>query len=619
MRRTLNCLLFCCFTSFVAVAQSVVYELTSLPLNSLQPFVNKAANWKITGPLTGSHTDTKPKASAGTGVLFNDFSNKNLYKEDANLFTTLEHGDIVLSLDVLVPRGSNSGIYLQGRYEVQLFDSWGKGLLHSSDCGAIYERWDESRPEGKKGYEGHPPLANACFAPNLWQHLEIEFKAPRFDASGKKIQPARFVKVVLNGVTVQKNVLVSGTTRSAAFTDEKPQGPLMLQGDHGAVAFRNIRYALLNDFAIDRGPVAYRYYEGKFNNDLSRITAKDVTRSGNAEAIDVKLADDPNNFALVFDGKINVKEPGEYRFLIKHAGPVKLAIDGREMVNSTDFFREEPAAVNLAAGEHTYTLSYVRNFNWAPAGIGLWLSKKNSRPIALHESTSLPEPPAEPLIAVQPGREPELIRSFMMHEGKKKTHVISIGYPGGMNVAYDLNQAALLQTWKGAFLNATDMWYERGEPQTAAPLGAAIVLPGRSALALLDAPSAPLPDTLNDRTEIVYKGYTLDAGRNPQFAYTLKGLAFTDQFTQDMTGQSLVRTLRWAAVPTGKTLMLRLAVAPTITPLGNNAYTIGDQQHYLQLLSTGNAKPEIRESGGKKELLLKLEPGTLQTQYSIIW
>jgi hypothetical protein len=225
----------------------------------------------------------------------------------------------------------------------------------------------------------------------------------------------------------------------------------------------------------------------------------------------------------------------------------------------------------------------------------------------------------EPLIAVQPGREPELIRSFMWHDGKKKTHVLSVGYPGGMSFAYDLNQSALLQTWKGGFLNATDMWHERGEPQTGSPLGAAIVLPGRCALAVLDNPSAPLMDTLNDRTEIVYKGYTLDDSRNPKFAYQLKGIPFTDQFLPDLTGQSLVHRLKWEAVPKDKTLVLRMAMASVITPLGNNTYAIGDQQYYLQLLSAGNAKPEIIEAGGKKELILKPASGTSQVQYSIIW
>jgi hypothetical protein len=393
----------------------------------------------------------------------------------------------------------------------------------------------------------------------------------------------------------------------------------MIQGDHGPIAFRNIRYALLNDLTIERGPVAYKYYEGKFNNDLSKITPKDVIRSGKAEAIDVKLADDPNDFALVFDGTFTIKELGEYSFLVKHAGPVKLAIDGQEVMNVTDFFKEEPATSNLNAGAHTYTLSYVRNFSWEPAGIGLWVLKKNSRPVALHASTSLPAQSMEPLIAVQPGREPELIRSFMWHDGKKKTHVLSAGYPGGMSFAYDLNQSALLQTWKGGFLNATDMWHERGEPQTGSPLGAAVVLPGRCALAVLDHPSAPLTDSLNDRTEIVYKGYTLDNTRNPAFAYLLKGIPYTDQFLPDMTGQSLVRTLKWEAVPKDKTLVLRMAIASVITPLGNNTYAIGDQQYYLQLLSAGNAKPEIIDAGGKKELILKPASGTSQVQYSIIW
>jgi hypothetical protein len=395
----------CCFHALVH-AQSPVYELLPLPLNDLQSFTNKAGNWKITGPLTAGYRDTKPKAATGTGVLFDDFTDKNLYKEDANLFTTFEHGDMVLSLDFLIPKGSNSGIYLQGRYEVQLFDSWNKEHPLSSDCGAIYERWDESRPEGKKGYEGHPPLVNASLAPNLWQHLEIEFNAPRFDANGKKIRPARFVRVVLNGIAVQENVLVSGPTRAAPFADEKPVGPLMIQGDHGPVAIRNIQYALLNDFSVQKSPVTYKYYEGKFNDGLDKLSAKTVTRSGTTEAIDTRLADDPNNAALVFDGKFTLKDPGEYRFLVKHAGPVRLAINGQELIKPGDHFADQSATRNLEGETHTYSLSYIHNFSWAPPGLGLWVAKKNTRPVALHANTSLPEPAMEPLISVQPAREP---------------------------------------------------------------------------------------------------------------------------------------------------------------------------------------------------------------------
>ena len=70
--------------------------------------------------------------------------------------------------------------------------------------------------------------------------MSIPILAPRFDASGKKIANAKFLRVVYNGVLIQENVEVDEPTISAQGTPEAPLGPLMLQGDHGPVAFRNI-------------------------------------------------------------------------------------------------------------------------------------------------------------------------------------------------------------------------------------------------------------------------------------------------------------------------------------------------------------------------------------------
>jgi hypothetical protein len=69
----------------------------------------------------------------------------------------------------------------------------------------------------------------------------VQFRAPRFDASGRKTENARFIKVVHNGVVVQENVEVEGPTRAAMEGPETKHGPLLLQGDHGPVAYRNIR------------------------------------------------------------------------------------------------------------------------------------------------------------------------------------------------------------------------------------------------------------------------------------------------------------------------------------------------------------------------------------------
>ncbi|MFZ5830532.1 MAG: 3-keto-disaccharide hydrolase [Planctomycetota bacterium] len=189
--------------------------------------------WQVVGQVGIDPQDpAKLAVASGVGALYNGPNGKT-----KNLFSRMEHGDVVAHVEFMVPKGSNSGVYFQGRYEIQVFDSWGIGKPTYSDCGGIYQRW---RDESKTGYEGHPPKLNASRAPGEWQEFDVVFRAPRFDASGKKISNARFVRVVHNGKVLHEDVEVTGPTRAAAFKDEKPLGPLMLQGDHGPVAYRNV-------------------------------------------------------------------------------------------------------------------------------------------------------------------------------------------------------------------------------------------------------------------------------------------------------------------------------------------------------------------------------------------
>jgi hypothetical protein len=175
-------------------------------------------------------------STPGTGVLLNTSADKAV-----NIETVGEWGDCELHVEFCVPKGSNSGIYLQNRYEVQVFDSFGKAELGVHDCGAIYERWEPARGKGKEGYEGHTPKVNASKPPGEWQSFDITFRAPRFDASGKKTANAVFVKVLHNGKLIHENVECTGPTRGAKLPGEAPTGPILLQGDHGPVAYRNFR------------------------------------------------------------------------------------------------------------------------------------------------------------------------------------------------------------------------------------------------------------------------------------------------------------------------------------------------------------------------------------------
>ena len=180
-------------------------------------------NWQENA--TGTRADQAPG-----GTILNGVKGKAV-----NLVTDKKFGDLEIHLEFLIPKGSNSGVYLHGLYEVQIKDSYGvvKPTVH--DCGAIYERWI-----GGKGVGGAAPLQNASRPPGQWQSLEITFRAPRFDAQGRKTDNARFLRVVHNGILVQQNVEVEGPTRAAMDIPESPMNPLLLQGDHGPVALRNI-------------------------------------------------------------------------------------------------------------------------------------------------------------------------------------------------------------------------------------------------------------------------------------------------------------------------------------------------------------------------------------------
>jgi hypothetical protein len=178
----------------------------------------------------------KPEAftiAPGQGVLVNGAAGRT-----GDLMTEAEFGDIDLHVEFCIPRHSNSGIYLQGRYEIQVYDSHGvaKADYPGIECGGIYPRW-----VNEQGIEGHSPRVNASKPPGEWQTFRIQFRAPRFDPAGRKTENARMIRVWHNGQLIHENVELKGPTRSAHWSDEKALGPILLQGDHGPVAFRNLR------------------------------------------------------------------------------------------------------------------------------------------------------------------------------------------------------------------------------------------------------------------------------------------------------------------------------------------------------------------------------------------
>ncbi|MCW0481745.1 3-keto-disaccharide hydrolase [Gaoshiqia sediminis] len=123
----------------------------------------------------------------------------------------------------------NSGVFLQGIYEVQVLDNYNNRTYRNGQAGSIYKQ--------------HAPLVNACKAPGVWQTYDIIYTAPRFNNDGTYFTPPR-VTVIHNGVLVQNNMVVRGPTEYIGIPEYsvKPHGdgPIILQ-DHGnPVSFRNI-------------------------------------------------------------------------------------------------------------------------------------------------------------------------------------------------------------------------------------------------------------------------------------------------------------------------------------------------------------------------------------------
>ena len=140
------------------------------------------------------------------------------------LMTRNMYGDCKVQLEFMIPKKSNAGIYMMGRYEVQILDSHGKEKVGSGDLGGIYARWDKTKPKGEQWWGGSKPLVNAAKAPGQWQTMEIVFRAPKFDDKGIKTADATFESVHINGKLVQQNATTDGPTASAPLRGDAIAG-----------------------------------------------------------------------------------------------------------------------------------------------------------------------------------------------------------------------------------------------------------------------------------------------------------------------------------------------------------------------------------------------------------
>jgi hypothetical protein len=602
------------------------FPANSIPLTDLSAFKPVTGNWKLVSDVYFDALKAgKSKTTPGTGVLVN-IPSKN---DKGHLFTNLEHGDIELELDFMMAKGSNAGVYLQGRYEVQMFDSWGEQNPKVTDVGAIYERWDENRPSGKKGFEGHAPAQNVGKAPGLWQHYRIVFRAPRFNAQGQKTENARFVEIVLNGVTLHKNVEIGGPTRSAAFEDEKPLGPLMIQGDHGAVAIRNIKYITYGTELVTLSDLKLQSYEGNIKT-LEDFNKLSPTAEMDIDVLAHLAPASRDKFAGKVLGTVNIPVSGEYFFNLNLAwipmdtnpnyinGAGELTISNNKVLTVTGRTGVGSGRVKLEKGTYPMILTYFKSSAY-------WYARSNDITLSVggpgvaYTALRTPLRAAEPVspILVNAPNEPVMLRGFVDHQGRKRTHVISVGEPVGTNYSVDLRRGDFLQIWRGDFIEATPMWHGRGETQLSVPMGSVIQFSGKPTLALLADAGAAWPDSNANYTN---QGYDVTKAGRPVFKYTLGGASVREALEPEDSGRKLAHTFTVNPGQEKQEIWCRVAEGSEITKLPNGLYAVNGKQYYIEL--PGKVKPVIRStSQNTKEMLLpiKAKDNAGVVKYSIVW
>jgi hypothetical protein len=599
-------------------------EITSLPLevmllDDLTEFNAPGDNWSVVGNVISDYLEEYSiEVSDGSGVTV------NLDRDHVgeHLFTELEHGDIELKLEFLVPKGSNSGIYFQGRYEVQILDSWRVEDPQFSDVGGIYERWDESRPEGERGYEGAAPKVNASLAPGLWQEYHILFRAPRFNEAGNKTENARFEWVYLNGVLVQEDVEVSGPTRAAAFDDEVPKGPLMFQGDHGPVAFRNIKYKTFSQTdSISLGEMTYKIYDYEGGRTPENFEELELIEEGVTEHFNIsELSPKNEHYATTFSGEFEVPISGDYLFETQMNNGGNLYINGELLIENTGEYDNQRLGniIHLTQGTHQIDVTHFQIIWGTSISIQYEGPGIEKRPLIAPATGGGGGTPPPPVIVDVQETYPEIIGGFFNYGGEKRTHILSVGHPEGIHYSYDLNNSTLLSFWRDPFADVTRMWRGRGHEQLLVPVNAAVESGAEFPLVSLSNPGLNSKEWPESKAGV--KRYRLNYDGQPVFETQVNEIQVEDLIAPDETGKEFIRILSFQSDITHADKAARLAQGSSIELLPNGLYRVNGK-YYLTLINEGDGTPEIIEYRDKQALIIPILRNSNQSEihYQLIW
>ncbi len=350
--------------------------------------------------------------------------------------------------------------------------------------------------------------------------------------------------------------------------------------------------------------INYRIYEGKWNRlpDFEKLELAAEGDLGHA-TISHKVAKRNKHYGIVFEGVLSVPSMGRYSFELGSSDGSRLEVKGESIIDNDGAHGHQArtGGVSLKPGDHPFRLLYFQGdsdqsltLRWRGPGISMaWL-------------TNPPSGKGGPSMPILPAVDGDTVmyRNFISGAG---TRGIAVGYPQGVNLAFDANQARLALLWQGAFMDGGRHWSGRGQGFQGPAGYAKLSLPQGQPFAFLEKADDTWPKAEDGRSPgYRFLGYERDKTRRPAFLYEFSGIKIKDfpKGAAELTPY-LTREFILDGESAGGKLHYLAATGGNIERQ-DNRYLV-DKKYAVSFPSLKETQPVLRDSSGRKELIVSLK------------
>ncbi|MCP9235123.1 PA14 domain-containing protein [Lewinella sp. JB7] len=454
----------------------------------------------------------------------------------------------------------------------------------------------------------HEARNTVSTTPGIWQDLELAYLPAR------GTEPPLLVSAYLNNNLIYYQEPLTGG-------EGKAEGPLTLELTAGSLQIANVRSApragrgssvnSAGEVDLNLPLIRYAYYHVDGDpQDVTNWDALSPEKEGYISRFDLAaIRERGNAYAIRFTGDLEIPQAGAYTFRLWTPSSTRLYIDDQLVVDKggRDNGNELAGTVDLSKGSHRLRIDHYQYGFWNRLNVQYAYEGGEFRSLSdLPEDRAVATLTAGEVREVKTDDRPYLLRSFMNFPPvrvydytEKRTHVISVGEGDGPHYTYDLHNGSLLQMWRGRFVDVSDMWNGRGEPQVARALGTVVAFDGRPQWS----PEAERwPDSI---PELHHLRYDLDEAGRPTFHFALGEAQISDRVVPE--GDGLLRTL--TNTGGGESLLTQLAAGRDIRQISPGHFEVQGPGATVEVTELATGRLRMLRGEGSDRLVAELPPG----------